>query len=54
MARREGRERIAASRRRRSELLQWKPYVRFAVLLLALVFLAVLLGWSDSVTFLEW
>jgi hypothetical protein len=33
------------------ELLQWKPHLRLALLLLVLVTLAVLHGWVD---FLEW
>jgi hypothetical protein len=35
-------------------LLQWKPHVRLVLLLLAIVAVALLLGWSDSVSFLEW
>jgi hypothetical protein len=37
-------------------LLQWKPHVRLALLLLVIVAVALLLSWSDGIspTFLEW
>jgi hypothetical protein len=34
-------------------LLQWKPRLRIVLLVLAVVAIALLLGWCDT-TFMEW
>jgi hypothetical protein len=53
MARLARRERIAASRIRKggSEVLQWKPRLRLAVILLVVLAIALWFGWTN---FLEW
>jgi hypothetical protein len=46
---------IAASRSRgRSELLQWKPRLRTALVVLAVLAIAFAFGWADLNLFLEW
>jgi hypothetical protein len=35
-------------------MLQWKPRLRLAVLVLAILTVALALGWTDSAWFLEW
>jgi hypothetical protein len=35
-------------------LLQWKPRLRLVLLVLAVVAIALVLGWFDGATFMEW
>jgi hypothetical protein len=35
-------------------MLQWKPRLRSALLVLAVLTVALALGWCDSTWFLEW
>jgi hypothetical protein len=49
------RAKIAASPQEEvGKLLQWKPQVRVLFVVLLLLALALLLGWSNVATFLEW